>query len=91
MKYYINFASNQPNSEASVIVEDITKLDAAPHQEEQYSRVLTINDDIVRISQPGDFLRFMKNVGGGGGHKLHVRKFRVIIQLQETKDSKLLT
>jgi len=82
-----NDASNHSNSEASIIAEeDRKKLNAAPYQEEQRSRVLTIEDDIVRKSQPGDFLRFRKNVGGGGGRTcLHVNKFEVIINYKQLK------
>ena len=33
---------------------------------------------IVSKARPGDFYRFMRYVGGGGGHDLRVRNFRVV-------------
>lgn len=46
--------------------------------------VLEIRDHpVVTRSRPGDRLRFMRNIGGGGGHKLKVKNFRVKIELKK--------
>ena len=34
---------------------------------------------VVSKARPGDFYRFMRYVGGGGGHELRVRNFRVVV------------
>ena len=37
-----------------------------------------LEDDLVlKLAQEGDFFRFMRNIGGGGGHELYVKNFRV--------------
>ena len=35
---------------------------------------------IISLALPGDFFRFMKNVGGGGGHELIVYNFKLEIR-----------
>ena len=48
------------------------------------SEVLLIkNHSLVNLSRPGDKLRFMINVGGGGGHKLKVRNFKAKVELKK--------
>ena len=53
----------------------------APHEWEDRD-VLVSNHDVVRRYQPGDILRVVRNVGGGGGHILKVRKFRMRLAFQ---------
>ena len=36
------------------------------------------DDKIVTQAQQGDFYRFTRNAGGGGGHELKVKNFRAI-------------
>ena len=38
---------------------------------------------VVNLSRPGDRLRFMRNVGGGGGHRLKVNNFKAKIELKK--------
>ena len=48
------------------------------------SEVLLIkNHPVVNLSRPGDKLRFMINVGGGGGHKLKLRNFKAKVELKK--------
>ena len=35
---------------------------------------------MVQECRPGDVLRVMKNVGGGGGHHLYVKDFKVTLR-----------
>lgn len=42
-------------------------------------RTVICDHPVVSKARPGDFYRFMRNVGGGGGHKLIVRNFRVVL------------
>lgn len=44
---------------------------------------LSENEAVVSHTQAGDFYRFMRNVGGGGGHQLIVKRFRVIATLSK--------
>lgn len=67
--------------ESEMIAEDLNLFDIAPHDEENCLKVLTSQDHILKNALPGDYIRFMKNVGGGGGHRLHVNEFRALIQL----------
>ena len=64
-----------------MIAEDLNIFDLAPHREESVSKVLTSNESILNKILPGDYIRFMKNVGGGGGHRLHVKDFCAIIEM----------
>ena len=41
------------------------------------------NEAVVSNAQAGDFYRFMRNVGSGGGHQLIVKRFRVIATLSK--------
>ena len=41
------------------------------------------NHSVVNLSRPGDRLRFMVNVGGGGGHQLKVRNFKAKVELKK--------
>ena len=70
-----------PVPESKIIAEDLDLFDIAPHDEESCTKVLTGKDSILINALPGDYIRFMKNVGGGGGHRLIVNEFRALIQL----------
>ena len=47
--------------------------------EDNAKEVLTQTDEIVKLAQPGDYFEIMKNVGGGGGHGLYIRNFKLKI------------
>ena len=68
-------------SKPQIITEDQNIFDVAPHEEQKAVKILTRNDDIVSNAQRGDYFRFMKNVGGGGGHRLVVTEFNVVMQI----------
>ena len=68
-------------SKPEIVTEDLNIFDVAPHEEQKAEKILTRNDDVVSNAQSGDYFRFMKNVGGGGGHRLVVTEFNVIIQI----------
>lgn len=55
----------------------------AKHSEEE-AKVEITNDSVLTLAQPGDFYRFMRNMGGGGGHTLTVKKFRTVATLTQT-------
>ena len=44
---------------------------------EKVVKVLSIDDPIIDMIKPADYFRFMKNVGGGSGHRLIVSQFMV--------------
>ena len=49
-------------------------------QHEMGSEVVEVSShDVVTMARKGDVLRVMRNVGGGGGHKLTVRDFTIRI------------
>ena len=49
----------------------------AEHYEKEARKVIAADHPVVAEAKAGDFYRFMRNAGGGGGHKLKVRNFRV--------------
>ena len=56
-------------------------LGIAPHKREKATAKLNREHTVVTLAQPGDFYRFTRNAGGGGGHQLTVKNFKVVIQL----------
>ena len=49
----------------------------AEHYEKEEHKAITADHPVVAKAKAGDFYRFMRNAGGGGGHKLKVKNFRV--------------
>ena len=71
-------------SKPQIIIEDKNIFDVAPHEEQKAVKILTRNEDIVSNAQSGDYFRFMKNVGGGGGHRLVVTEFNVVMRISQS-------
>lgn len=55
----------------------------AKHSEEAAKSEITA-EPILTLAQSGDFYRFMRIVGGGGGHSLTVKKFKAVATLTQT-------
>ena len=55
----------------------------APHSYENVNLNLKRYDSVVSEFRPGDHFRFMRNIGDGGGHSLHVRNFKAMVELQD--------
>ena len=55
----------------------------AEHKETSAMIVLGRSENVVKLARPGDWYRFMRRVGGGGGHRLHVTGFKAIATIQE--------
>ena len=47
---------------------------------------LTEEDDIVQKFKPGDHFQIMRDIGGGGGHQLMVRKFKLVIKHKKNSE-----
>ena len=45
---------------------------------EKTSYIVISDHPVVTEARPGDFYRFMRNAGGGGGHQLLVKNFRAV-------------
>ena len=71
----------EEEEETIMISEDRDIFDLAPHYEERVSKVLTSEEGVLSNALPGDYIQFMKNVGGGGGHRLIVKDFKVLIEM----------
>lgn len=54
----------------------------AEHERTSPKTVIT-KDPILDMSASGDFYRFMRNAGGGGGHTLTVNNFKAIATLNQ--------
>jgi len=80
-KIWIQLCKPIGQSTIEIIDEDKDIFDIAPHEEKTCKKALTQNNSIVKSALPGHFFRFMKNIGGGGGHQLHVRRFEAIIEM----------
>ena len=73
---YILLIRPQANSyKSTVVTKHYNLLGHAPHEFERVVKTLSVEDPIISMIQPGDYFRFMKNVGGGGGHKLEIKEF----------------
>ena len=77
--------STKHKSEA-LVAECTDLFGSAPHELRSAWVPLTWADPIISLALPGDYFRFMKNVGGGGGHKLFVEEFKAILEIN-TKSS----
>ena len=75
------FTNRNSTTNAIMISEDRDIFDLAPHYEERVAKVLTSQDGVLRKARPGDYIQFIKNVGGGGGHRLNVKDFNVLIEM----------
>ena len=67
--------------EDSVMVAEKRRVFGIAKHKEEESKVEIRNDSILNLAKPGDFYRFMRNVGGGGGHRLDVKKFKAVATL----------
>lgn len=65
----------------SILAEKRALFGIAQHEEESAEVVLTETEPVVALAEPGDYYRFMRNAGGGGGHSLTVRGFRAVASL----------
>lgn len=43
---------------------------------------LTSEENIVSLAKTGDYYKVMKNIGGGGGHELKMKNFKLTIHFQ---------
>ena len=57
-------------------------FEVAPHETSEFSGTLTEEDEVVSLAQPGDYYMVMKNVGGGGGHSLTVKDFKMVLHFK---------
>ena len=51
----------------------------APHEQMELRQVTIEDHNVVGMCKTGDILRVMRNVGGGGGHRLTVKDFSITI------------
>ena len=58
------------------------RFGVAPHEWEEVTDTLTSEENIVKLAKAGDYYQIMKNVGGGGGHELKIRNFKLKIHFQ---------
>lgn len=76
----INPKRNRVDGECELIFEmESDKFGIAPHKFETADHTLTQSEDIVKLAKAGDYYQIMKNVGGGGGHRLEIEDFKITI------------
>ena len=61
-----------------MIAERTNMFEIAPHNW-QDAEATTSGHNVIRFSKEGDFYRFMRSAGGGGGHSLSVRNFKATL------------
>ena len=54
----------------------------APHKWGNVKVTLSRDDLVISTFRPGDYFRFMRDIGWGGGHSLSVRNFTALLELQ---------
>ena len=62
-----------------IFEQDSQKFGIAPHSFETTNHTLTQSEEIVKLAKAGDYYQIMKNVGGGGGHRLKIEDFKITI------------
>ena len=65
----------------TIIVEHLELFKVAPHVNTYVKSDLTSDHPILNRAIKGDFFRFMKNVGGGGGHSLTIKNFLTSVSI----------
>lgn len=65
--------------ESVVVAERRELFGLAEHRETSATVDLNEREGVVSQARPGDWYRFMRRGGGGGGHRLHVRGFRAVV------------
>ena len=68
-------------NEPELILEDVDIFNVAPHHPKEAVRIITQDENILKCARKGDYFRFMKNVGGGGGHRLDIKDFYVNVHI----------
>ena len=72
--------------EEEVILETNSSLcGLAEHKWSDVTVHLGKEQNIVSEFKPGDKYRFMQNVGGGGGHNLHIKNFKAFLRLDNAE------
>ena len=72
--------TSRRGSDTQEVAEKRRIFGIAKHQEETAKTEIS-DDPVVALAKRGDFYRFMRNAGGGGGHSLTVKNFRVVATL----------
>jgi len=60
----------------------VERFGLAPHKWAEVTDTLTSEENIVNLAKTGDYYQVMKNIGGGGGHELKIKNFKLIIHFQ---------
>ena len=68
------------SDEKKVVAENTNLFGIVPRPEDT-SECCLVNDPVVQLAEPGDYYSFERNAGGGGGHTLKVKNFRVVLEL----------
>ena len=72
-----------PQTQVTEVAEKRQVFGIAEHELIVAKVTLGAGEPVVSESQPGDFYRFMRNVGGGGVHQLFVNNFKAIVSLSK--------
>ena len=54
----------------------------APHNLTKATDTLTHEENVVKLAKPGDYYQVMREIGGGGGHTLTIKNFKLTIHFK---------
>lgn len=74
-------AKNSDRDGGGEIVAEKRELFGIAKHSQETAKAELVDDPVVKSAQKGNFYRFMRNAGGGGGHSLTVSDFRVVVTL----------
>ncbi|CAB4015910.1 LRR-GTPase of the ROCO family [Paramuricea clavata] len=73
------------DSRQNMVIAENTNIFGIAGHDWANSACVLVTHPVVRLAEPGDFYRFERNAGGGGGHSLFVRKFTVLLEFLSNK------
>ena len=74
---YMTLMRPVANAEPTQIAEHPSLFGFAEHHKTEAYKMIYADHPVVAEAKAGDFYRFMRNAGGGGGHELKVKNFQV--------------
>ena len=77
----------RPSTESQDAYEVIAEMSQdrfgfAPYTMEDVSDTIASSENVVELAKPGDYYQVMREIGGGGGHRLTIKDFKLTIHFK---------